>query len=106
MASAGLMTVVHNDAPPEEMLKRIFLHAMEPDYPIGYPIEWLQEVHNHQVLGNIAFNDLPVNVIVGFADVVTRKKPPYPLMGAAASIDRFSLVLGLGRITCGCQVPS
>ena len=31
MASAGLMTVVHNDAPPEEMPKRIFLHAMEPD---------------------------------------------------------------------------
>lgn len=44
MASAGLMKVVHVDAPPEEMPKRIFFHAIEPDRSIGFPIEWLQEV--------------------------------------------------------------
>ena len=29
MASAGLMTVVHIDAPPEEVPKRIFFHSIE-----------------------------------------------------------------------------
>ena len=51
MACAGLMTVVHIDAPPEEVPKRIYFHAMESDHSMDYPIEWLQEVHNHQVFG-------------------------------------------------------
>lgn len=29
MASSGLMTVVHIDAPPEEVPKRIFFHSIE-----------------------------------------------------------------------------
>ena len=70
MASAGLMTVVHINAPLEEVPKRIFFHAMGPDRSIGYPIEWLQEVHNQQVFGNIPKTDeLPTNAIVGFANV-------------------------------------
>ena len=70
MASAGLMKVVHVDAPPEEMPKRIFFHAIEPDRSIGFPIEWLQEVHNQQVFGNISkTDDLATNAILGFADV-------------------------------------
>ena len=70
MASAGLMTVVHVNAPLEEVPKRIFFYAMEPDHSIGYPIEWLQEVHNQQVFGNIPKTDeLPTNAIVGFANV-------------------------------------
>ena len=70
MASAGLMTVVHINAPLKEVPKRIFFHAMEPDHSIGYPIEWLQEVHNQQVFSNIPKTDeLPTNAIVGFANV-------------------------------------
>lgn len=70
MASSGLMTVVHVDAPPEEVPKRIFFHAMRPDRSIGYSIEWLQEVQNQQVFGNIPQTDhLSTNAIVGFADV-------------------------------------
>ena len=53
MASSGLMKVVHIDAPPEEVPKRIFFHAIGLDHSIGCPIEWLQEVHNQQVFGNI-----------------------------------------------------
>lgn len=93
MASAGLMTVVHIDAPPEEVPKRIFFHAMEPDYSIGYPIEWLQEVHNHQVLGNITnTNDLPTDTIVGFADVVGIVPEDFNIWSRGAPPNRYFLV--------------
>lgn len=92
MASAGLMTVVHIDAPPEEVPKRIFFHAMEPDYSIGYPIEWLQEVHNHQVLGNIACDDLPINAIVGFADVGGITPEDFNIWSRGAPPNRYFLI--------------
>ena len=92
MVSAGLMTVVHIDAPPEEVPKRIFFHAMEPDYSIGYPIEWLQEVHNHQVLGNIACDDLPINAIVGFADVGGITPEDFNIWSRGAPPNRYFLI--------------
>lgn len=70
MASSGLMTVVHIDASPEEVPRRIFFHAIGPDNSIRHPIEWIQEVHNQQLFGNVPkTDDLQVNAIVGFADV-------------------------------------
>ena len=93
MASAGLMTVVHIDAPPEEVPKRIFFHATEPDYSIGYPIEWLQEVHNHQVLGNIPKTDeLPTNAIVGFANVGGIAPDDLNIWSRGAPPNRYFLV--------------
>lgn len=92
MASAGLMTVVHIDAPPEEVPKRIFFHAMEPDHSIGYPIEWLQEVRNHQVLGNIACDDLPINAIVGFADVGGITPEDFNIWSRGAPPNRYFLI--------------
>ena len=92
MASAGLMIVAHNDAPPEEMPKRIFFLAMEPDYSIRYPIEWLQEVHNHQVFGNIACDDLPINAVVGFADVGGLAPEDFNIWSRGAPPNRYFLV--------------
>ena len=92
MASAGLMTVVHIDAPPEEVPKRIFFHAMEPDHSIAYPIEWLQEVRNHQVLGNIACDDLPINAIVGFADVGGITPEDFNIWSRGAPPNRYFLI--------------
>lgn len=42
MASAGLMAVVHIDAPPEEVPKRIFFHARESNHLIYDPRELYQ----------------------------------------------------------------
>ena len=93
MASAGLMTVVHVNAPLEEVPKRIFFYAMEPDHSIGYPIEWLQEVHNHQVLGNITnTDDLPTDTIVGFADVVGIASEDFNIWSRGAPPNRYFLV--------------
>ena len=92
MASAGLMTVVHIDAPPEEVPKRIFFHAMEPDHSIAYPIEWLQEVRTHQVLGNIACDDLPINAIVGFADVGGITPEDFNIWSRGAPPNRYFLI--------------
>ena len=93
MASAGLMTVAHNDAPLEEMPMRIFFHAIEPDYSIGYPIEWLQEVHNHQVFGSIPKpNDMPTNAIVGFADVGGIAPEDFNIWSRGAPPIRYFLV--------------
>ena len=93
MASAGLMTVVHVNAPLEEVPKRIFFYAMEPDHSIGYPIEWLQEVHNHQVLGNITnTDDLPTDTIVGFADVIGIASEDFNIWSRGAPPNRYFLV--------------
>lgn len=93
MASAGLMTVVHVNAPLEEVPKRIFFYAMEPDHSIGYPIEWLQEVHNQQVFGNIPKTDeLPTNAIVGFADVVGIASEDFNIWSRGAPPNRYFLV--------------
>lgn len=93
MASAGLMTVVHVNAPLEEVPKRIFFYAMEPDHSIGYPIEWLQEVHNQQVFGNITnTDDLPTDTIVGFADVVGIASEDFNIWSRGAPPNRYFLV--------------
>ena len=63
MASAGLMTVVHIDAPPKEVPKRIFFHAMEPDHSIGYPIEWLQEVQRQNRDGSFDVKKILIIII-------------------------------------------
>ena len=93
MASAGLMTVVHVNAPLEEVPKRIFFYAMEPDHSIGYPIEWLQEVHNQQVFGNIPKTDeLPTNAIVGFANVGGIAPDDLNIWSRGAPPNRYFLV--------------
>ena len=93
MASAGLMTVVHVNAPLEEVPKRIFFYAMEPDHSIVYPIEWLQEVHNQQVFGNITnTDDLPTDTIVGFADVVGIASEDFNIWSRGAPPNRYFLV--------------
>lgn len=93
MASAGLMTVVHVNAPLEEVPKRIFFYAMEPDHSIGCPIEWLQEVHNQQVFGNIPKTDeLPTNAIVGFANVGGIAPEDFNIWSRGAPPNRYFLV--------------
>lgn len=93
MASAGLMNVAHIDASPEEVPKRIFFHAMKPDHSIGYSIEWLQEVHNQQLFGNIPqTDDLPTDTIVGFADVVGIASEDFNIWSRGAPPNRYFLV--------------
>jgi len=93
MASSGLMKVVHIDAPPEEVPKRIFFHAIGSDHSIGHPIEWLQEVHNQQLFGNIPkTDDLQANEIVGFADVGGIAPDDLNIWSRGAPPNRYFLV--------------
>ena len=70
--------VVHLDVAPKEMPCRYLVIATGPVYNPQTPLEWSMHIHNHQVYGNIGPTDsLPVNVPVGFVDVVEQVPHDY-----------------------------
>ena len=66
----GLLNVVRTELHLEKA-QRIFIYAGEPVTNPAMPIEWRQEVINHQLYGNLAeTKDLPTYEPVGFVDVL------------------------------------
>lgn len=51
--------------------QRIFVYATVPKYDPDTPLEWLQEVINQQLFGNLLpTEDLPIGLCLGFVDVL------------------------------------
>ena len=50
---------------------RIYINALAPKYELDTPLEWFQEVINHQLFGNLPpIEDLPTDKCLGFAEVL------------------------------------
>ena len=75
MIAKGLLNAVRTRLHFEKA-HRIFIYAGEPVTNPAMPIEWVQEVINHQLFGNLAeTKDLPTNELVGFVDVLCPADP-------------------------------
>lgn len=103
MIAKGLLNAVRTSLHLEKA-QRIFIYAGEPVTNPAMPIEWTQEVINHQLFGNLAeTKDLPTNELVGFVDVVcpadpmsnvwTLDKKPAYLVGNAHAFDSPLVIL-------------
>lgn len=70
----GIKKVENRSWKPKEMPGRILIHASKKCSmrTVGNePIEWVQEIINHQIYGNLAdFAELPDGAIIGYATVV------------------------------------
>ena len=63
----GLITGWHLDAPPEEELCTYLVYATKQVFNPQTPLEWLMEIHNEQLFGNLGeTDDLPVNAFIGY----------------------------------------
>ena len=70
--------VVHLEVAPHQLPCRYIVVSTEPVYNPSTPLEWVMAIHNHQVFGNIGATDtLPVNVPIGFVDVVEQVPHDY-----------------------------
>ena len=68
-----LVLGLRNAVPDEHFSRgqRIFIYATVPAYDPGTPLEWLQEVINQQLFGNLPpTEDLPIGQCLGFVDVL------------------------------------
>ena len=70
---AGIKKVENRSWQPKELPGRILIHASKKTSlrAMGAePLEWVQEIFNHQIYGNLAdFPNLPSGAIIGYATV-------------------------------------
>ena len=70
---AGIKTVENRTWQPKQLPERILIHASKKTslrLMDKEPIEWVQEIFNHQLFGNLPdFSNMPSNAIIGYVTV-------------------------------------
>ena len=73
LIAAGIKDVENRTWKPKEIPSKILIHASEKCTmrTVGNePIEWIQEIMNEQMMGNIPeFTDMPSNAIIGYFSI-------------------------------------
>ena len=70
LIAAGIKDVEKSSWEPEELPKRILIHAIPQSiFTIrdSFPLEWMQKIKNEQIYGNLPdISDMPTNAIIGY----------------------------------------
>lgn len=102
MAVKGLINALHLKERVGFMTEDVMIYALPPSENPATPIEWIQEVINHQKFGDLPPTDeLPVNRFVGAAKIfykadadysIWTKEPPTPsyIVGDTCVLDEPS----------------
>lgn len=78
MVVRGLINVLHLKKRVDRMTREVVIYARKPRKNPAIPLEWMQEVINHQKFGNLPPTDeLPTEKVVGAVKIFYKADPDY-----------------------------